>query len=53
MVREQEPTYLRNQTLEERGESFVLYHASYDFEATFWMLEITVLDSGLDHIKGC
>lgn len=43
---------LRRQTLEERGDTFVLHHVRDDTEARFGVLEVAVLNAGLDHVEG-
>ena len=42
---------LGSQSLEEAGHTFVPDHVSNDAEAGLGVLEIAVLDTGLDHIK--
>lgn len=42
---------LRRQALEERGETLVLGHAGNNPESRFRVLEVAVLDPGLDDIK--
>jgi hypothetical protein len=43
---------LGSQALEERGESLVLHHVGDDPEAGLGVLEVAVLDTGLDHVQG-
>lgn len=51
--------YFRHQSLEETRHSFILNHTSYNPEATLWIVEVSVLDAGLDDVergrdnKGC
>lgn len=44
---------LRYQAFEERSDTLVLHHAAYNFESTLWVLEVPVLDTGLDNVEGC
>lgn len=44
---------LGGQALEEGGEALVLHHVGDDSEAGLGVLEVAVLDTGLDHIEGC
>lgn len=43
---------LRRQSLEERGETFMFHHVGHNLEATLGVLEVPVLDAGLDNIEG-
>lgn len=43
---------LGGQTLEEAGRALVLKHRGDDLEARFGVLEVAVLDTGLDDIEG-
>jgi hypothetical protein len=43
--------YLWNKTLEEGGDTLVLHHAANNLESTLWVLEVSVLDTGLDDIE--
>ena len=42
---------LGRQTLEEATEALVLHHVRQDAESRFGVLEVAVLDTGLDHIQ--
>jgi hypothetical protein len=42
---------LGGETLEEGGEALVLHHVGNDAEAGLGVLEVTVLDTGLDHVE--
>lgn len=44
---------LGGQALEEGGEAFILHHVGHNPEAGLRVLEVAVLDAGLDHIEGC
>lgn len=44
---------LRYQALEERRNTLVLHHAADDLESALWVLEVPVLDAGLDDVEGC
>lgn len=43
---------LRRQPLEEAGEALVLEHLGYDASAGFRVVEVAVLDTGLDYVQG-
>ena len=45
-------TYLRNQSLEETRNTFILHHTSNNLESTLRVFEVAVLDTGLDDIEG-
>lgn len=45
--------YLGHQSLEEAREALVLSHVRQDPEAAFRVVEVSVLDTGLDDIEGC
>lgn len=42
---------LGGQTLEEAGSALVLHHVGDDAQAGLGVLEVAVLDAGLDHVK--
>lgn len=44
-------TYLGNQSLEETRETLVLGHVAQDSETTLGVVEVAVLDTGLDNIE--
>lgn len=44
--------HLRRQSFEEAGNTFVLQHAGHDSETRLRVLEVSVLNSGLDNVKG-
>ncbi len=44
-------TYLRHQSLEEAAHTLISQHATDDPEAAFWILKVTVLDSGFDDVE--
>ena len=44
--------YLGDQSLEETGETLVLGHVGQDSETTLRVLEVAVLNTGLDNIEG-
>lgn len=44
-------TNLRYETLEETPKAFILGHVRQNSEPTLRVLEVPVLDTGLDHIK--
>lgn len=44
-------TYLGDQSLKETTEAFMLSHVAQDSEPTFRVVEVSVLDSGLDDIE--
>jgi len=44
---------LRRQPLEETRDAFIFHHTRHNPETGFGVLEVAVLNSGLDDIKGC
>jgi hypothetical protein len=42
---------LRGEAFEEAGESLILHHFGDDSESTLWVIEVPVLNSGLDDIE--
>lgn len=43
--------YLWYQTLEETRRPLILHHPPNNLESTLWVVEISVLDTGLDNIE--
>ena len=43
---------LRRQSLEEAGDTLILEHVGHDASPGFRVVEMTVLDTGLDHVQG-
>lgn len=46
-------SYLRNQSLKETRETFILCHVRQDPESTLGVLEVPVLDASLDNVQRC